>query len=131
MPRPHSCRHVSGSPAACLFVPSGLPACELEEVVITLDQFEALRLADLEGLYQEQAAEQMGVSRPTFGRILESAHRTVADALAHGKALRIEGGVVCEDVCPPTAVSCPAGKKPGCPRCRRRRGEGPEALEGA
>ena len=61
---------------------------------MTLDEFEALRQADLGGLYQEQAAEQMGVSRPTFSRIIESAHRKVADALVHGKALRIEGGPV-------------------------------------
>ena len=61
---------------------------------MTLDEFEAMRLANLEGLYQEQAAEQMKVSRATFGRIVESAQRKVADALVHGKALRIEGGPV-------------------------------------
>jgi predicted DNA-binding protein (UPF0251 family) len=71
---------------------------ELEEVVLALDEFEALRLADLEGLYQEQAAERMNVSRPTFGRILEAAHRKLADALVHGKALRIEGGPVQQEV---------------------------------
>jgi predicted DNA-binding protein (UPF0251 family) len=67
---------------------------ELEEVVMALDEFEAMRLADLDGLYQEQAAEQMRVSRTTFSRIIDSAHRKVADALVHGKALRIEGGPV-------------------------------------
>ena len=67
---------------------------ELEEVVMTLDEFEAMRLASLDGLYQEQAAEQMNISRPTFSRIIESAHRKMADALVHGKALRIEGGPV-------------------------------------
>ena len=67
---------------------------ELEVVVMTLDEFEALRLSDLEGLYQEQAAAQMNVSRATFGRILRSAHRKVADAIVHGKAMRIEGGPV-------------------------------------
>ena len=61
---------------------------------MTLDEFEAIRLADLEGLYQEQAAETMSVSRPTFSRIVESAHRKIADVLVHGKALRIEGGPV-------------------------------------
>jgi predicted DNA-binding protein (UPF0251 family) len=66
----------------------------LPEVVMALDEFEAMRLADLDGLYQEQAAEQMNVSRPTFSRIIDSAHRKVADALVHGKALRIEGGPV-------------------------------------
>ncbi len=61
---------------------------------MTLDEFEAMRLASLDGLYQEQAAEQMNISRPTFSRIIESAHRKMADALVHGKALRIEGGPV-------------------------------------
>ena len=61
---------------------------------MTLDEFEAIRLADLNGMYQEQAAGEMGVSRSTFSRIVDSAHRKLADALAHGKALRIEGGPV-------------------------------------
>jgi uncharacterized protein len=61
---------------------------------MTLDEFEALRLADLDGLYQEQAAEKMKISRPTFSRIVDSARRKVADALVHGKALRIEGGPI-------------------------------------
>lgn len=59
-----------------------------EQVTLDLDELEALRLADLLGLYQEQAAEKMGVSRATFGRILESAHRKVAGALVEGKVLR-------------------------------------------
>jgi len=59
-----------------------------------LDELEALRLADLEGLYQEQAAEKMGVSRPTFARILESARKKVAEALVKGKGLVIGGGPV-------------------------------------
>lgn len=61
---------------------------------MTLDEFEALRLADLDGLYQAEAATQMDVSRTTFSRIIESAHRKIADVLVHGKALRIEGGPV-------------------------------------
>jgi predicted DNA-binding protein (UPF0251 family) len=77
-----------------MFKPAGVPLRELEEVVMTLDEFEAVRLADLEGLYQEQAAEQMNVSRPTFSRVVDAAHRKLADALVHGKALRIEGGPV-------------------------------------
>jgi uncharacterized protein len=94
VPRPFCCRNISGKPAAPIFKPIGIPVHELEEVVMTLDEFEALRLADLGGLYQEQAAAQMNVSRPTFSRIIESAHQKVADALVHGKALRIEGGPV-------------------------------------
>lgn len=94
MPRPRFCRRVAGEPQADLFKPAGIPARELEQVVLTLDEFEAIRLADGEGLYQEQAAEKMNVSRQTFGRIIESAHKKIAACLVHGKALRIEGGVV-------------------------------------
>jgi predicted DNA-binding protein (UPF0251 family) len=79
--------------------------CELDEVVLALDEFEAIRLADLDGLYQEKAAAEMQVSRPTFSRIIESAHRKVADALVHGKALRIEGGSVTESERPAAAAS--------------------------
>jgi len=71
-----------------------IPVDQLDEVVMTLDEFEAIRLADLEGLYQEKAAGAMSVSRPTFSRIVDSAHRKIADVLVHGKALRIEGGPV-------------------------------------
>ncbi len=94
MPRPHCCRRITGKPAASVFKPVGVPVAELDEVVMTLDEFEAVRLADLKGLYQEQAAEQMSVSRATFSRIIDVAHRKIADALVHGKALRIEGGSV-------------------------------------
>lgn len=82
----------------------------LEEVVLGVDELEALRLAHLEGQYQKEAAERMEVSRATFGRILESAHRKVAQALVQGAALRIEGGTFCLD------------KSRDCARCRRRRG---------
>jgi predicted DNA-binding protein (UPF0251 family) len=64
----------------------------LEEVVLAVEELEALRLADLDGLYQDKAADQMGVSRATFGRIVEAARRKVSEALVLGKALRIEGG---------------------------------------
>ena len=94
MPRPRCKRQIHGRPHATAFKPTGIPMRELEEVVVTLDEFEALRLADLDGLYQEAAAAEMGVSRPTFSRIIESAHKKVADALVHGKAVRIEGGTV-------------------------------------
>ncbi len=77
-----------------LMKPAGIPARELEEVRLGLDEAEAIRLADLEGLYQEAAARSMGVSRQTFGRIVETARRKVADAVLNGKALRLEGGEV-------------------------------------
>jgi predicted DNA-binding protein (UPF0251 family) len=99
---------------ASVFKPAGRRGCEIELIGMTLDEFEALRLADLEGLYQEQAAVCMGVSRATFGRIVESAHRKVAEALVHGKALRIRGGPV---RCRPSAGGH-GGKRSG-GRCLR------------
>jgi predicted DNA-binding protein (UPF0251 family)/predicted Fe-Mo cluster-binding NifX family protein len=74
--------------------PQGVPASSLGEVVLGFDEAEALRLADLEGLYHEAAARSMGVSRQTFGRIIEIARRKVADAILNGRALRIEGGEI-------------------------------------
>ena len=64
----------------------------LEEVNLTLDELEAIRLADLGELYQEDAAKKMNVSRQTFGNIVNSAHKKIADALLNAKALKIEGG---------------------------------------
>ena len=59
-----------------------------------MDELEAIRLADLEGMYQEDAASRMSVSRQTFGNILTSAHKKIADCLVNSKALKIEGGVI-------------------------------------
>jgi len=92
MARPRNCRRIGSLPEINYFKPRGIPLSVLKEVILTVDEFEAIRLADLEGLYQEQAAEKMNVSRQTFGRMIESAHRKVADTLIQGKALRIEGG---------------------------------------
>ncbi len=72
--------------------PEGVSPRDLEQIVMGFDEAEALRLADFEGLYQEAAARSMGVSRQTFGRIIEAARHKVANALLNGKALRIEGG---------------------------------------
>jgi len=94
MVRPCRCRRIGFAPGVRYFKPRGIALTELEEVVLGLDEMEAIRLADLEGLYQEQAAEKMGISRQTFGRIIDSAHKKVADALVNGKALRIEGGEI-------------------------------------
>jgi len=94
VPRPPCPRRVSEPPRFAYFKPAGIPASVLEEVALSVDELEALRLADLEGLYQEQAAARMGVSRATFARIVEAARRKVAGALVHGRALRIAGGPV-------------------------------------
>ena len=92
MARPHKCRRVREDPEFTYFKPQGIPMRALEEVNLTVDEFEAIRLADLEGLYQEQAAEKMGVSRQTFGNIVNAAHRKIADSLVNGKAVKIAGG---------------------------------------
>jgi uncharacterized protein len=67
---------------------------QLQEVCIALDELEAIRLADIKGMYQEDAAKLMKISRQTFGNIIESAHKKIADAIVNGKALKIEGGVI-------------------------------------
>jgi predicted DNA-binding protein (UPF0251 family) len=69
-----------------------MPLSKLENVYLTLDEFEAVRLACLEGLKQVDAAKKMKISRPTFSRIETSAHKKIADALVNIKAIRIEGG---------------------------------------
>jgi predicted DNA-binding protein (UPF0251 family) len=97
MPRPKCCRQVCGMPDKNYFKPRGIPTSELEEVVLNLDEFEAIRLADYEQLYQEKAAVRMNISRQTFGRIIEAAHKKIADVLMNGKALKIEGGEVAFD----------------------------------
>jgi predicted DNA-binding protein (UPF0251 family)/predicted Fe-Mo cluster-binding NifX family protein len=92
MPRPRKCRMVSQIPSVIYFKPRGIPLRQLAEVYLTLEGFEALRLADLEGCKHEEAAKKMNVSRQTFGRILSQARHSVAEALVHGFALRIDGG---------------------------------------
>ncbi|MCK4327071.1 MAG: DUF134 domain-containing protein [Candidatus Diapherotrites archaeon] len=92
MPRPRKRRIVGGVPGVNYFKPRGVPAMELEELVLTVEEYEALRLADLEGLSQEKAAKKMGVSQPTFNRLLSSARHKISKAIIGGKAIRIEGG---------------------------------------
>src|SRR4030042_4934843 len=92
MSRPPKCRRVEFMPDITYFKPAGIPLRDLEEVCMTVEEAEALRLKDLEGLEQEQGAKKMNISRPTFQRVLASARQKVADALLNGKAIRIEGG---------------------------------------
>ncbi len=94
MARPFKCRRVRCQPGASYFKPVGIPLEDLEEVLLGIDELEALRLADGQGLYQEEAAGKMNVSRQTFGNIIESARKKIAEAVVNGKALKIEGGVV-------------------------------------
>lgn len=94
MARPRIQRRVACEINATYFKPQGIPMRELDEVALELDEIEAIRLADIEDLYHADAALKMGVSRPTFGNILASAHKKIAKALLEGKALRISSGVV-------------------------------------
>jgi predicted DNA-binding protein (UPF0251 family) len=89
MSRPLNPRRIRCLPAAHYFKPRGIPMCDLEEVELASDELEALQLADAEGLYRAQAAEQMGVSRQTFDRIVRRGRAKVAKALVGGHALRI------------------------------------------
>jgi uncharacterized protein len=92
MPKPKKERFVRFPPPAVLFRPIGIPSSHLRGVVLSLDEYEALRLVDHKGLDQAGAALELGVSRATCARILESARRKLADAVVNGCAIRIQGG---------------------------------------
>ncbi len=106
--------------------PAGVPLRFLEEVTLSVEEVEAIRLKDLEALDQMEAAEKMNVSRPTYQRVLISARRKIADALLNGKAIRIEGG---NFEIAPGRLRCAEGHEwdmpqtaegecpPACPRC--------------
>ena len=126
MPRPIKTRRVACCPTSNYYKPRGIPISVLEEVILTTDELEAIRLADLDGLYQEKAAEYMTISRQTFGNIIRSAHKKIADALVNGKALKIEGGVVaieerefrCHDCHYEWSLPFGTGRPRVCPQCR-------------
>jgi len=90
MPRPRKPRFVSGYPTLTAFIPEGVPVTG--EVSLSVEELEAVRLSDFEGLDQESAANLMEVSRQTYGRILARARHCISEALITGKALKIEGG---------------------------------------
>jgi len=85
-------RRVAFMPEITYFKPAGIPLRALEEVCLSVEEVEAIRLKDMEGLEQEACAQQMNISRPTFHRVLGAARQKIADALLNGKAVRIEGG---------------------------------------
>ena len=85
-------RCVVSIPEVTYFKPAGIPYRTLEEVRLSVEEAEAIRLKDLEGLEQEECAQRMNISRPTFHRVLVAARGKLADALLNGKAIRIEGG---------------------------------------
>ena len=92
MVRPRKDRMVVFNPDVSYFKPRGIPMIDLDEVHLTIDEREAIRLADLLDMSHEEAGRQMGVSRATFGRIVQRARKIVAEALINGKAINVEGG---------------------------------------
>ena len=155
MPRPPIERSVGGVPRVTLFKPAGVPGRELEQLQLAVDELEAIRLVDLEGLSHQSAAEAMGVSRQTVGRVLERGRAKVAEALVGGKAILIGGGqyrveprqlrcLACQERwVPGDETSGPAGTCPCCgsadigvcwgpgARCGDGRGRGQDGPHGS
>ena len=90
--RPRKLRRVHFEPSVIYFKPQGIPMRGLEEVVVTIDEFEAFRLVDKEQISQTDAAKKMHISQPTINRLLSVARQKIAEGLTEGKAIRIEGG---------------------------------------
>ena len=108
MPRPQKCRRVCQLPRCAGFTPAG-QAGTAEQVILTVDEYEVIRLVDLEGLTQEACAAQMEIARTTVTGIYDSARRKLAQALVHGKSLVIQGG---------NYRLCEGGQGRGC--CQKR-----------
>jgi len=92
MARPRRRRRVRFRPDITRFRPEGVKESYLEESILTVDEFEAVRLKDMDGFDQEEAAKKMNISQPTFHRLITSARKKIADAIVKGKAIKIEGG---------------------------------------
>ena len=92
MPRPRRCRRIWHKPGVTYFKPAGVRMAQLEEVILTVDEYEAVRLKDLEDLDQEECAKKMNISQPTFHRLVSDARKKISDALINGKAIKVEGG---------------------------------------
>jgi len=95
MAREPKCRRVESIPKVNVFKPVGIPRSCLQEIVVKVEELEAIRLKDLLGLEQEECAERMGISRPTLQRILIEGREKIAGALIEGKTIRIQGGDYC------------------------------------
>ncbi len=106
MARPIKWRQIEHIPTVSYFTPSDRKEAEHEENILKLEELEAIRLKDLEGLEQEECAEKMKVSRPTFQRILLIAREKIADSLIKGKAIRIEGGNFTRHICLARCLEC-------------------------
>lgn len=127
MVRPKKNRIVAFNPEVSYFKPRGIPMIDLEEVILTVDEREAIRLADLLGMPYEEAGQKMGISRATFGRIIQNARQVIADALINGKAINIEGGTytlasnlrifICNSCNHKWEEPLGTGRPPYCPSC--------------
>ena len=89
MPRPLRRRRIRGKPNASYFKPAGIRMIELEETILSMPEFESIRLIDFLQTEQKEAAKQMQISQPTLSRILSSARKKISDAIINGKAIRI------------------------------------------
>ena len=92
MPRPRIPRRVWDEPNVTYFKPAGVMMKQLEQVILSVDEFEAVRLKDFQEIEQIEAAKKMKISQSTFQRLLLSARKKIADAIVNGKAIKIEGG---------------------------------------
>ena len=90
--RPRKCRRIGFNPNVTYFKPAGVRTIDLEEVVLTMEEFEAVRLIDFENIEQNEASKMMKISQPTLSRILKSARKKLSDAIISGKAVKIGGG---------------------------------------
>lgn len=106
MARPTKWRKIEHVPSVAYFVPAERGAVDAPENRLKLEELEAIRLKDLEGLEQGECADRMEVSRPTFQRILLSAREKVADSLVNGRAIHIEGGNFTQNICPVRCMDC-------------------------
>ncbi|EMS73678.1 DUF134 domain-containing protein [Ruminiclostridium cellobioparum] len=106
MARPIKWRKIENIPTIPYFIPSETDVAEVPENILKLEELEAIRLKDLEGLEQGECAQKMEVSRPTFQRILLSAREKIADSLINGKTIHIEGGKFTRNICPVKCAEC-------------------------
>jgi predicted DNA-binding protein (UPF0251 family) len=106
MPRPIKFRRVENLPEYTYFVPAGRRKCEIEDIIIKVEEIEAMRLKDIEELNQEECAERMHVSRQTFQNIIDSARKKIATAIIEGKAINISGGNYTRNVCQFKCIAC-------------------------
>jgi predicted DNA-binding protein (UPF0251 family) len=92
MPRPRIRRRIRVMPEVTYFKPAGVPMADLGEVILSVDEYEAVRLVDFKGVGQDKAGKKMKISQPTLSRLLKSARKKLSNAIINGKAIRIQGG---------------------------------------